>query len=342
MTRRYNLILFLLAMILYAGFFSYNHILTTEWEQASFRRLVDGTATTPMQYRVLIPWLARLLEPAILYIPFISHINGIRYLFALGSTFLVLLAFLQFSRALILTYYPSIADNMRDTLACCSVFLLMMVLPFHYLTPRIHGTYYYPSDIPSVLFFILGLWTLHRRNWRFYYPIFILATLNRETSCFLSVYMFLLMLGTMPFSRLLRHVLIQAALWIMAKFLLYYLYGENTNPEYANIGGIFKFTLMDNVTQHWLKTVVLLPSVYGFMWLPLISIVAFIRPYEVRRALLVVPIFHLLMIIPGEVYELRIYAEMIPVVITGLLMGSSTYMSNKSVDHYVSPAADGG
>lgn len=339
MTRRYNLILFLLAMILYAGFFSYNHILTTEWEQASFRRLVDGTATTPMQYRVLIPWIARLLEPAIPYLPFISHINGIRYLFALGSTLLVLMALFQFTRALILTYYPSITTNMRDILACCSVFLLMLVLPFHFLAPRIHGTFYYPSDIPSVLFFILGMWMLHRGNWYIYYLIFILATLNRETSCFLTIYMCLLMLGKMPFPRLLRHVFFQATLWILAKMLLYYLYGANSNLEYANVSGIFKFTLMDNLTQHWLKTVVFLPSVYGFLWIPLISMVAFIRPYEVRRALLMILIFHVLMLIPGEVYELRIYAEMIPVVITGLIMGVASWMSNKSVDHYVSPAA---
>ena len=61
MTRRHNLLLLYVAMALYASFFSYNHIVTGEWGDASFRRLVDGTATTPMQYRVLVPWLARLL-----------------------------------------------------------------------------------------------------------------------------------------------------------------------------------------------------------------------------------------------------------------------------------------
>jgi hypothetical protein len=329
MTRRYNFLFLYVAMALYAGFFSYNHLLTGEWEEASFRRLVDGTATTPMQYRVLVPWLARLLEPAIPYVPLISHINGIRKGFALGSTLLLLLVFYRFIQTLILTHYASIKNDDRGTLACCSVYLLMLVLPFHFLTPRIHDVWYYPSDVPSLLFFTLGMWTLHKKQWRLYYPIFMLATFNRETSCFLTIYMLLLMLDVKPFSRLLGHVVFQAMLWVAIKVVLYKLYEINTNIEYADVGGVFKFTLMDNMSQNWLKTLVLLPSVYGLLWIPLIYVAATIRPYALRRALLVIPIFHLLMIIPGEIFELRIYAEMIPVVIAGLVMGTCTYMSKR-------------
>lgn len=218
----------------------------------------------------------------------------------------------------------------------------MLVLPFHFLIPRIHDLWYYPSDIPSVLFFILGMWTLHKCKWGLYYPIFIIASFNRETSCFLTIYMLLLMLNAKPFPRLFSHVVFQAALWVVIKLFLYYLYGGNSNLEYANVGGVFKFTLMDNLAQNWIKTAVLLPSVYGLLWIPLGYYASYVRPYELRRALLIVPLFHLLMIIPGEVLELRIYAEMIPVVIIGVIMGVATWISNKSVDHYGSPAADGG
>ena len=65
-------------------------------------------------------------------------------------------------------------------------FLILFILPFHFFFPRP----YYPNywyDTPSILFFTLGLIAMYKRKWMIYYFIFIIATFNRETTCFLTV-----------------------------------------------------------------------------------------------------------------------------------------------------------
>jgi len=340
MKRRYGFCILLVTIVLYAVYFSANHIFAPVWEKASFVRLFNGTAATPMQYRVLIPWLAKILVPLIQHIPYVSNVNRLQFLFEFPSTLLLLISFYALVRFLLLSYCKNLSADTRFLVASCSVYLLMLVLPFHFLAQKTH-LFYYPSDIPSVLFFVLGMWTIHAKRWSAYYPIFILATLNRETSCFLTIYYSLFAFRNESLRRIICHVSLQTTIWVLIKLVLYYLYAGNTDPDYANIGGLFKMTLFQNLTHGWAKTIVLLPSVYGFLWIPLLLFSSYISPTRFRRAMLVILIFHILMLIPGEVYELRIYAEMIPVVIVGLVVGVCNYLSNNALHHYAPQAARG-
>ena len=311
----------LILIILYSIFFTYNHLATTEWGATSFRKLVDGTAITPMQYRALVPWLAWGLEHLTPALPFIHDLNGIRALLEFVSVLSLMVVFVWGTRRLLALCFPALEGAGRDSAEWFTLLLFMLALPFHFLTPRTQPTYYYPSDIPSILVFVIGIVSVLRRQYLAFYLAFILGTLNRETTCFLTV--FLLLAAWQRGSRrsLLLHALAQAAIWIGIKAALYALYSNNTVPEYCDVCSIFKLSVRDNLEYTGSALWSLLPSVYGFLWIPLLIVARFIPHRGLRRGLWLVPIFHVVMFIPGEIYELRIYVEMLPLVVWGAAFG---------------------
>src|SRR5467141_3903723 len=106
--------------------------------------LAAGVASTPYQYRVLVPWIVRAAVEMHLIRP---------------ESEMAMFVGLQ--------------------VVALSVYA---ILPFNYFNLP-----YYPYDVPSVVFFTLGLILIHDRNWVWFYPLFGIATLNRETSIFLTV-----------------------------------------------------------------------------------------------------------------------------------------------------------
>src|SRR5262249_37161243 len=132
--------------------------------------LVAGTASTPYQYRVLVPLLVR----GLLY----THVVD-------PSTQLIAFAVIQVLALILLAFVfrAYLSRLVPDPVVCSTAALtLFAVLPFNYFNLP-----YYPYDIPSVLFFTLGLLLIYEQKWAWFYPLFIAATINRETSIFLTV-----------------------------------------------------------------------------------------------------------------------------------------------------------
>jgi hypothetical protein len=297
------------ALVLAFGtFFGLSHLQQRQWEPVSLERMVAGTALTPMQYRVLFPWTLRALN---LFVesPGVS-IHRFSQVVEIGSTILLLLV----SRMLLKK------AGLNHTEASWGSFLPALMLPFHYLLPA--HSYYYVYDIPAVLFFALGLLLLHDRNWRYFYPLFALATLNRETSCFLALVYVLVALWRDPWRQFAVHVLAQTAIWVGIKTGLLYVYGANTSPEYADHLNLYKDSLRTNLeylAQVGTPTLVL-ASVFAFCWIPVLLLADAIPSGFVKRALMVVPLFLVAMFYVGEIQELRIYGELIPIVSTASVL----------------------
>ena len=346
----------------------------TMWEPATFQSMVAGTAITPFQFRALIPWTVSLFQDT----PWGAHFSleqlrfGSEWIF----TFLLLVVFRAYMAHML-------SGRWRPTLA---TLVLACVLPFHFLLPQ-EFPFYYVYDIPSVFFFTLGLLLLYRRNWLLFYPVFLLATFNRESTCFLTV-VFLItsfrgewlpaslrkylvfgvrcsvapgalgssggrtfLSGPPPaqrwrqprsgwvglesptsgdgdpaeyrFPTVLAHCLAQVLIWIAVKVLLSALYPGSPNFNHFT-RNIYMLRLPE--------TYPVLLSVFGFSWLVVLAGWRRIQDPFIRRACLVVPLFFGVIFVVGQIRELRLYGEMIPIVLPAAILAGQALLQRGEAD----------
>ncbi|HMF94617.1 MAG TPA: hypothetical protein VKE96_09995 [Vicinamibacterales bacterium] len=258
--------------------------------------LVAGTASTPYQYRVLVPLMVRGLLFA-----HVVDANTQMIAFAVIQVVALVLLALVF-RAYLSRFVP-------DSVVCSTAALtLFAVLPFNYFNLP-----YYPYDIPSVLFFTLGLPLIYDRKWRWFYPLFVAATINRETSIFLTVVTVFVL-----FDRVSPRVLAllagsQIAIWTAIKAALWVIYADNRWMGY----GLYQFQLKVNLAtlvERPLKAVIALAT-WGCLWMAVVIWHKRIRDPFLRRTLWTVPVFIAGMFFVGFIIELRIYGEVLPIVL---------------------------
>lgn len=291
--------MFTLATVIFSFLFVYFRFsFTRYYVQATPEMLTNGTAFVPFQYRALIPLLVHGLVELFPNTRFMSLYQVFEFIATVGLCF----AF----RHYLSFFLPN------PLLSSSFALSLFYSLPFNFL----NGSWY-PSDIPSVLFFTLGLVLLYRQNWRWYYPLFIVATVNRETTLFLTLLYVAVSFGKVSSRELMGHVVVQFCIWIAIKALLYELYLNNPRLGY----GLFQIQLLGNMirVKHPYKVFLFLTN-WGLIWLPLVMGHSMIRPDFVRRSLLVPIVQIALLSIVGVLTEMRIYGEMIPVVLTAFVL----------------------
>jgi hypothetical protein len=274
--------------------------------------LVAGTASTPYQYRILIPWLVRGLLTAHV----IDPAQQMAAFAVIQVTALMLLAFV-FRRYL----SRFIADPAVSSVAALTLFA---ILPFNYFNLP-----YYPYDIPSVLFFTVGLLLIYEHKWLWFYPLFIAATLNRETSIFLTVAMLFVHFDRYPPRTLVLLAGSQIAIWAVIKAALWIVYQDNRWMGY----GLYEFQLKVNlatILERPLKAVIALAS-WGCVWLAVVVWRARIRDADLKRTLWTVPVFIAGMLFAGFIIELRIYGEVLPIVLAAFWVAFLDIVMESSV-----------
>jgi hypothetical protein len=145
--------------------------------------------------------------------------------------------------------------------------------------------------------------------WLLYYPLFILATFNRETTCFLTIILALTALGRKPLGRIALHVAAQFVIWASIKTFLFSIYRDNPGAGF----GIS--ALASNMRVPFTQTRLMpgLLASLGFLWIPVLVFWHKIPDHFVRRSVLAGPLFFLALMVNGNLPEVRIYGEMIPV-----------------------------
>ena len=269
--------------------------LTNDNADAPPHKLALGTAPTPFQYRVLIPAIARTTvsdpTPANLQRRFLQ----IDALFLIGLGF----AFRSYLKRFV-------TSPLVDVLAP-GIFLL---LPFNY---AMQG--FYPYDMPALVFTIVGLILIGDGRFAWFYPLFVIATFNRETSFFLVLAMIAIWWDRQPLWRTAAHAAAQLVIWVSIKWYLFEVFAAN--PRFGD--GLFQAQLKMNAAL-----IIGLPltaatalSAWGFLWVPVALGFRRIGSLELRRALMLVPVFLAAMLFVGVMNENRIYGEMLPIVAAG-------------------------
>ncbi len=197
--------------------------------------------------------------------------------------------------------------------ALLTALALFPALACHFVLPRLYP-YWYAWDMSTVFFISTGLLLLRESRWFVFYPLFVLASYNRETTFVLSVVYALTALGREPWRRIALHVSAQAALWFAVKYSLYLsnpravgakmlLYRPNAEKNEEALGELS--------TYLWLATS------FAFAWIPLLLWWRAQRDPWTRRALWIVPLYALLMFRAANWGELRVWGELIPIVLLG-------------------------
>lgn len=296
---------FLIAISLLSLYFTDMHFMfCEEAKRASLSSLFAGSADIPTQYRALIPWIVSSLVP--LKLPFFESPVRLFKVIEFLSTFFLFVAF---------RYYISLFIKSKLLPSLFSL-VLFVILPYQYIFYSWSlSAIYYPYDIPSVLFFTLGLILLYKKNHLIYYPVFIIATFNRETTIFLTLIYLFTAFEKNKIAPVLSHCIAQAVIWASIKMCLAALYADNPGPGYFVNFFYVNLSLTANPVN-----VMRIASSCGFVWVAVVFCSKLITDEFVKRSLLVIFPFFMGMFIVGNIIELRIYGEMIPVILSAFLL----------------------
>ncbi len=304
--------LFFLLAYNYAWYFSYlRFLLNVGHEEQRLILYLANCWPTPNQYRVLIPWTIRwLYESTPIPRIFLDNIS-IKEVFQsieMFSTFFLIIAF----RKYISLFFK---DVLKSTILSLS---LLCILPFNFLLSR-WPCVWYPYDIPAILFFTLGLILLYKQKWTLYYSLFILATFNRETTVFLIFIYLVTAIGKSKIKKVAFHCLLQFAIWLAIKCFLYWLFISNSGWGVYQSQFLFNLKLFSNPQLYPILINILLSN-FAYIWIPVLCYFPLIQNGFIKRSLLVIIPFFMAVIWGGVIHELRIYGELIPIIIPAFLL----------------------
>ena len=280
---------------------------------ATLEQFAAGEASKPFQYRALVGWAvaAVRLVPGLDRLPLAALYGAVDALSALG----VWLAFRTFLRPHVGA--PGAAGDAARSVAALAVFVPLLLGT---AVPWRHNPFYFPYDTSSVAAFTLGLALLQEKRWRAYYVLFAVATLNRETTCFLTIAWALTSLGRVSLWRIAAHSAVQLAVWVAIKSGLSWMYAANA-VLHDGSNGLFVTTVV--------RSILIVTAVPGLLYFGLALggswlVVALLRRRlvapELTRWFRFVPVFLFGMSIVGELLEVRIYGELVPLVTAALLL----------------------
>ncbi len=303
-----------LLAVLYAWLRVRNNV---EIPHASLGELVGGQAWAPFQYRALVPWLIAGADR-------LGLVAGgdLRLAFATVEAISAFLLVAAMERLLKL-YFPA-------TRAALLAPAVLIPLVFTLATPVRANAYLYPYDTPAVLFMAVGLWLLLARKWWAFYPLFAVATLNRETTCFLTIMYLLGALRRYAPRTMAAHVTAQAAIWIAIKLALVWLY-PSIPIEDRGATPFIEQPLFISMAERNLQFLInplsyaYVVAALGGTWVALGLYGRLVDPPEVRRALLVAIPFVLAMSYVGLLAEIRVFCELVPLFTLGYVLMLRTF-----------------
>ncbi|MBG29599.1 MAG: hypothetical protein CMI31_06310 [Opitutae bacterium] len=304
--------------------FAHAYMVTVgEHGPATFEKLTDFTASKPFQNRVLPCLLAKVLDAPLSSAK--DAFPGLPLGTGLDLAYMGLIGLSVFGLLFVF----------KELLLHFGVGWMAFPLSFTILYPTWVNHYWlnilrYPSDVPSLFFFALGLLLLLRRKWIGYYVVFVLATINRETSCFLTVAMLCLFLTKDNLREMFYHWAAQFLIWMSLKAGLSLVFINNPGSviEWHNMFSNFKLfrDLCNGESYDWyiklggnanwiFFTMGGLWALVPFLWSRL--------PLELRRLFWVMPPYALGYFLVTFLWEVRAWNEVVVLITLFVTVGLS-------------------
>ena len=317
-TKSYSL--YLASSLVASVIFSYYYFLYThEYPPGSAERIANFSADKVFQTRLLIPILADSLLPLI---PILKII--FQWVVPYPIDFHVLLQIINVIAVfLLLISLPKLLECLGSRTGHWLTLIILIPISWNYIL--INGVIdgaglYYCYDIPSLTFFSIGLILLIEKKWVWFYIVFVLATLNRESSCFISLSGFLLLSKFSNFNPkffftenkiLLLHILSQAAIWVGIKIMLHHIFKNNPGEFFEEPHSMIQFLSgIGNGQIHWaMQNASWFLTLFMGIWL-LTAVLYKHLSTQGRRFLLVGIIYLIVLIFRSNMMETRVYNEL--------------------------------
>jgi hypothetical protein len=292
---------------------------THEYPPGSAERIANFTADKVFQTRFLIPIISDSLLPLIpilkvLFqwaVPYPIDYDVILQVINLMALFLLLISI------------PKLLECLGSRISHWLTLIILMPMSWNYII--INGVVdgaglYYCYDIPSLTFFSIGLILFIKNKWGLFYVIFILATLSRESSCFISVGGFLLLANFSSFNpkcfftenkNLLLHVFSQALVWTSIKMVLHHKFKNNPGEFFEEPHSMIQFLSgIGNDQVHWaMENASWFLTLFMGIWIVPLMLYKHLSQ-QGRRFLFVGIIYLIVLIFRSNMMETRVYNEL--------------------------------
>ncbi len=243
----------------------------------------------PYVYRVLIPFLSRALE----------FLTGVSAIYCMIILVIASAVGLYFSLKYLYSTFES--SNERTSIVSffiCETLFIIILLTF----PHIY-------DISTAMFFTLALALLARGKLTTYLILFPLATLNRETTFLLTIFWLVYLFKRIPVSSLLCGAVYQVIVYVVIRLVVTsgFAHLPGTSLDWQPMRNLEKFLASPLTTFLLLFAfgLILYGVFIGWSQKPLFLRIAFLIFFPAQVFL------HLTL---GGAWELRVYAESLPVI----------------------------
>jgi hypothetical protein len=203
------------------------------------------------------------------------------------------------------------------------------------LLPGMYTYMNYVYDLPNLFLFTLGL-VLIAGHSRAFFPLFVIATVNKETAILITLVWLLENRERLPSRSLARGVGIQVLVWLVVRGAIGFIYRHNPGDaiewhlprNLATFSKIvhspFDGTLLSQVRLHW-------PAAFGLLVLAALLLSLRRAPRFLRYALCVgIPIL-VMSVFFSFMEELRIYYELYPTALLILASGAASLLGRRDV-----------
>lgn len=203
--------------------------------------------------------------------------------------------------------------------------VLIIPVSWNYM---IINSIYHAYDIPTLFFYIFCLYLFLSKKYFLFYIIFSVATLNRESTCFISISTALLLSKFHSDHRfkdtlrknlgLMRHLIAQAILWSLIVLLISWLVKDSPGQSYevtysmsvfiANMwNGSSSWPFLNNESFFGNPRCFL--TLFGCLWLLIPFLWKYI-PKDCKKLLLLIPIYMIPALLYANLMEARVYHEL--------------------------------
>ena len=244
--------------------------------------------------------------------------------------------------------------NTNDSFQYLSIFVLVPVFWNYSVLNSIFHSY----DIPAMSFFCWGVVLFMRNKFLIFYILFIISTLNRESSCFITISVLLLkfdynikekrnyLFETLRMNKfLLKHIFFQFLIWLGLVFSIKILVKNNPGSFYEETFSMFIFfesMLTNEACWPYLSPNSFFsnPRCFTTMFLGIwIFIPLFWRyiPPSSKKLLFLIPIYLIPCILYANLMETRVYHELNIIISLLSVLGFHNFFLTKfhssEVDH---------